>query len=60
MENFKLKIKHFKNQDWSILKTEYNKNKLFEDPLFPAEDKSIFFSQSVPYGIKWKRPKVKS
>ena len=31
---------------------------LFEDPDFPATDSSLFFSQSVPVNIEWKRPKV--
>ncbi|XP_071361442.1 calpain-9 isoform X1 [Trachinotus anak] len=30
---------------------------LFEDPDFPATDSSLFFSQSVPVQIEWKRPK---
>ncbi|XP_040001854.1 calpain-9 [Xiphias gladius] len=30
---------------------------LFEDPDFPAADSSLFFSQSVPVQIEWKRPK---
>ncbi|KAM9770103.1 calpain-9 [Menidia menidia] len=29
---------------------------LFEDPDFPATDSSLFFSQSVPVQIEWKRP----
>lgn len=29
---------------------------LFEDPDFPAADASLFFSQSVPVQIEWKRP----
>lgn len=34
------------------------KGVLFEDPDFPAADASLFFSQSVPVQIEWKRPKV--
>ncbi|KAK9540819.1 hypothetical protein VZT92_003245 [Zoarces viviparus] len=30
---------------------------LFEDPDFPAEDSSLYFSQAVPVNIEWKRPK---
>ncbi|KAM7008983.1 calpain-9 [Tautogolabrus adspersus] len=30
---------------------------LFEDPDFPAVDSSLFFSQSCPVNIEWKRPK---
>ncbi|KAM4584699.1 calpain-9 [Odontesthes bonariensis] len=32
------------------------KGVLFEDPDFPAADSSLFFSQSVPVQIEWKRP----
>lgn len=35
-----------------------SKGVLFEDPDFPAVDSSLFFSQSVPVQIEWKRPKV--
>uniref|UniRef100_A0A672G3W2 Calpain 9 n=1 Tax=Salarias fasciatus TaxID=181472 RepID=A0A672G3W2_SALFA len=30
---------------------------LFEDPDFPAADASLFYSQSTPVNIEWKRPK---
>uniref|UniRef100_A0A3B3ZPI3 Calpain catalytic domain-containing protein n=1 Tax=Periophthalmus magnuspinnatus TaxID=409849 RepID=A0A3B3ZPI3_9GOBI len=33
---------------------------LFEDPDFPAEDKSLFFSENVPVNFEWKRPKVQN
>ncbi|XP_037545941.1 calpain-9 [Nematolebias whitei] len=33
------------------------KGVLFEDPDFPATDSSLYFSQSVPVQIQWKRPK---
>uniref|UniRef100_A0A3P9IGA1 Calpain 9 n=1 Tax=Oryzias latipes TaxID=8090 RepID=A0A3P9IGA1_ORYLA len=33
------------------------KGVLFEDPDFPAVDSSLFFSQTVPVQIQWKRPK---
>jgi hypothetical protein len=33
---------------------------LFEDPEFPAEDNSIFFSQRPPRRFEWKRPHVSS
>eukprot|EP00117_Sycon_ciliatum_P006188 scpid39378/ scgid9836/ Calpain-B; Calcium-activated neutral proteinase B; Calpain-B catalytic subunit 1; Calpain-B catalytic subunit 2 len=32
------------------------KGKLFEDPDFPATDKSLFFSQKPPANFVWKRP----
>ncbi|XP_059197909.1 calpain-9 [Centropristis striata] len=33
------------------------KGVLFEDPDFPAVDSSLYYSQSVPVHIEWKRPK---
>uniref|UniRef100_A0A158Q8T4 Calpain catalytic domain-containing protein n=1 Tax=Elaeophora elaphi TaxID=1147741 RepID=A0A158Q8T4_9BILA len=30
--------------------------KLFEDPQFPADDKSLFFSRRPPKEIEWRRP----
>uniref|UniRef100_A0A8C8DWD8 Calpain 9 n=1 Tax=Oryzias sinensis TaxID=183150 RepID=A0A8C8DWD8_9TELE len=33
------------------------KGVLFEDPDFPAADSSLFFSQTIPVQIQWKRPK---
>ncbi|VDK76567.1 unnamed protein product [Litomosoides sigmodontis] len=30
--------------------------KLFEDPQFPADDKSLFFSRRPPKQIEWRRP----
>lgn len=32
---------------------------LFEDPVFPAEDSSIYFSRSCPGSLRWKRPSVR-
>lgn len=34
------------------------KGVLFEDPDFPAVDSSLYYSQSVPVQIEWKRPTV--
>jgi calpain len=31
---------------------------LFEDPEFPAEDSSIYFSKTPPRPLEWKRPIV--
>lgn len=35
------------------------KGVLFEDQDFPAADSSLYFSESVPVNIEWKRPKVR-
>uniref|UniRef100_A0A3B4AGU1 Calpain catalytic domain-containing protein n=1 Tax=Periophthalmus magnuspinnatus TaxID=409849 RepID=A0A3B4AGU1_9GOBI len=34
------------------------KNVLFEDPLFPASDSSLFYSEKPPMKFEWKRPSV--
>ena len=31
---------------------------LFEDPYFPANNESLFFSEKLPFTPVWKRPKV--
>ncbi|XP_072311736.1 calpain-3b isoform X2 [Eucyclogobius newberryi] len=39
------------------LRDKYVKKKvLFEDPLFPANDSSLFYSQKPPMKFEWKRP----
>ncbi|KAJ8405230.1 hypothetical protein AAFF_G00322210 [Aldrovandia affinis] len=43
---------------YSDLKQEcVEEKKLFEDPEFPATDKSLFFQTSSPGRVQWKRPK---
>lgn len=34
------------------------KNVMFEDPLFPADDSSLFYSSKPSMKIEWKRPSV--
>ena len=31
---------------------------LFEDPYFPADESSLFYSQKLPFKPEWKRPGV--
>lgn len=51
------KIHPFKNQDFERLKNEcLRSGRLFEDPLFTPSDKSMFYTQPIPSGAKWKRP----
>ncbi|XP_042336332.1 calpain-6 [Sceloporus undulatus] len=51
-------IKAFKNQEYQQLKQQcLQQRKLFEDPEFPASDKSLFYSTAPPGRIEWKRPK---
>lgn len=43
------------------LRDKYAKKKvLFEDPLFPANDSSLFYSQKPSMKFEWKRPPVSS
>lgn len=53
-----VKLHYFKNQRYSKLKSQCEKEeRLFEDPEFPANDKSIFFSHAPQEQIVWRRPK---
>ncbi|XP_041089256.1 calpain-5a [Polyodon spathula] len=51
-------VKPYENQQYAALKKACQQNKeLFEDPLFPAVDESLFY-QGNPIGrVHWKRPK---
>lgn len=41
------------------LRDKYVKKEvIFEDPLFPANDSSLFYSHKPPMKIEWKRPSV--
>lgn len=47
-------------QDYEKLRRQcLQQNKLFEDPYFPANDSSLFFSQEIPFKPEWKRPGVR-
>ena len=51
--------KNFRGQDYNSIKKEcLKKGQLFEDPEFPANNKSLFYSKVDP-GIDWMRPKVR-
>ena len=50
------KVLQFKNQFYDELKRDSLRNKrLFTDPIFPANNSSMFFKSSTPPGIVWKR-----
>lgn len=50
-------VEAYKNQDYEAIKRDcIAQGKLFEDPLFPASDKSIFYTKPLPSGVVWKRP----
>lgn len=36
----------------------HDKRRLFEDPLFPANDSSLYMTGAPLNGIRWLRPKV--
>lgn len=49
----------FKDQDYNRLKENCRRTgRLFEDTTFPADDRSLFFSQPSPRNFVWKRPGV--
>ena len=51
-------MKPYENQRYASLKKQCQRRKqLFEDPLFPANDDSLFYKSRIQ-GIQWKRPKV--
>ncbi|KAL7888430.1 hypothetical protein AOLI_G00034040 [Acnodon oligacanthus] len=44
-------------KDFLELRDKYvSKKVLFKDPLFPADDSSLYFSQKFPLKLVWKRP----
>ncbi|XP_051731403.1 calpain-3b [Ctenopharyngodon idella] len=44
-------------KEFQELKDKYvRKRVLFEDPLFPAQDSSLFFSEKFPLKLEWRRP----
>ncbi|KAF7699253.1 calpain-5a [Silurus meridionalis] len=51
-------VKPFEGQQFAALIKQCQHNKtLFEDPLFPAEDRSLFYQGNRIGKITWKRPK---
>lgn len=48
----------FGHQQYYALKKECQKKKeLFEDPVFPADNDSLFYKTQRVQGVQWKRPK---
>ena len=44
------------DQDFEELRTAaMESGELFEDPEFPPDDQSLFFSKDPPYAFEWKR-----
>ena len=56
---FRAKLEKFKKQDYYKLKKHHERSgTLFTDPLFPANEASLFFTRRPPGRIEWKRPGV--
>ena len=55
-----VKLHYFRNQRYSKLKGQCERDeRLFVDPEFPPETKSLYFSRATPpEHVEWKRPKV--
>ena len=56
-------LMHFEKQNFYTLREElFATGKLFEDPLFPASQSSIYYSTPPPIQgtIEWKRPSVRT
>nr|DBA29908.1 TPA: hypothetical protein GDO54_005959 [Pyxicephalus adspersus] len=48
---------HYQDQHYDRLKNQCRQqNLLFQDPNFPATDQSLYYSQSPPRVVEWKRP----
>ena len=44
------------DQDFEELRSAcLESGELFEDPEFPADDQSLFFSKDPPFAFEWKR-----
>lgn len=49
----------YEGQSYSVLRRQCQQNgRLFEDPLFPAADQSLFYQSNRIGRVTWKRPKV--
>ena len=55
-----MRYSFYKNQQFDRIKSQCIASKtLFEDPEFPAADKSLFFSKQPTFSAVWKRPGVR-
>lgn len=52
-------VKPYEDQNYSALRRDCLRRKvLFEDPLFPATDDSLYYKGTPGPTVRWKRPKV--
>lgn len=50
-------IQYFKGQNYLKLKSEcLNSGRLFTDPAFTPSNANLYYSKSIPYGVRWMRP----
>lgn len=50
----------YEGQSFSALRRQCRQNgRLFEDPLFPTSDQSLFYQSNRIGRVTWKRPKVR-
>ena len=50
----------YEGQSFSTLRSQCREGgRLFEDPLFPAADRSLFYEDNSIGRVTWKRPKVR-
>lgn len=51
----------YEAQSFSALRRQCRENgRLFEDPLFPTSDQSLFYQNNRIGTVTWKRPKVRT
>ncbi|KAI2561980.1 calpain 5, partial [Homo sapiens] len=51
-------VKPYEDQNYSALRRDCRRRKvLFEDPLFPATDDSLYYKGTPGPAVRWKRPK---
>ena len=46
------------DKDEEIKRKLHDKEALWEDPDFPANQSSVYYHQTTPYSFEWKRPNV--
>ncbi|KAM4748487.1 calpain-5-like [Rhinophrynus dorsalis] len=50
-------VVHYHDQNYKNIKDGCQREgRLFEDPVFPANDSSLYYSQSPPRAVEWRRP----
>lgn len=51
-----MQIYPYKNQIYENLNQQHDRYNLFSDPEFPANNKSLYYTQAPPRGVVWRRP----